>query len=505
MKRYHALLIAGGLYLCIANIVWVFSDTRPPFWDMAYHQTKAIHVYETIRNNNFIAALQLIPQQTGFYPPLLHTIIAIFYALFGISNRAGVLANLPAIGILLFSTYSIGRRLLPPMNAAMGAVLVGFYPILLWISRETLVDYWLTSMVALAIWFLLRTENFSKRTESALFGFVCGLGMLTKWTFWIFPVLPALWIARKNWKNAALSSIIALIISAYWYFPQWRSLAEFFSINSAGGIAEGDPARFSWQALIFYIRALEGYQLFLPLFLLFIAGLIFLIRRFDSAWIPIILWIVGGWCGFLLFQNKDPRYTAPLLPAIALISAMALTRHRFWIPVLSVFLILQHHLVSFGIPQLPERVVLLKGIQGNLSWDWNLYSQTLFQVMGPPAREDWKIEQVLKKITQAQNKPLKLGIVPSIPRFDPEAFEFTIARYRYSIEISRLQQWNNGMFAGQDYLLISEGDQGHAAFYSHDLGRINQYVFDHPEYFRMIDRFQIPSGQIIRLYQINFL
>jgi 4-amino-4-deoxy-L-arabinose transferase-like glycosyltransferase len=500
--RPHILLGTALLYLCMANVIWILNDSRPPFWDMAYHQAKAIQVYDAVRSQG-LAGLLEISHLTGFYPPLFHSVVAIFFALSGKSIHSGAWANLPAIAILLFATYGLGKRLLAPGAAAIGAVLVSFFPLMLWLSREALLDYWLAALVTLAMLCLYRTENFSKRSESFLFGLVCGLGMLTKWTFPLFLAFPAIWAARKNWKNASIAALTAAVVSAFWYLPQWSSLSSFFNINQAGGVAEGDPSKLSLQALVFYIRALEGYQLFLPLFVLFLAGAFLMVRRFSPAWIPIILWMTSGWCGLLLFQNKDPRYTVPLLPAVALISATVFHQKRIWFPVLAGLLLVQHYMVSFGIRHLPERVVLLQGIQGPLSWDWNLYTQTYFQIWGPPAREDWKIEHVLARTAAIGGPTVKIGIIPSIARFDPEAFEFYGTLRKYNIVIARLLFFNEAELLNQDYILMSEGDQGFAAFSSQDLDRINRYIMDRPGRFQMIDRFTIPSGQTIRLYQLK--
>ncbi len=496
------LLCIALVYLCAANLIWISKDARPPFFDMAYHQAKALNIYDVIQSRG-IPGLVEIPHLTGFYPPLFHSVIAIFYALLGKSIHSAMLANLPAIAILLFAAYGLGKRLMTPFAAATAAVLANFFPLMLWLSRETLIDYWLAAFVTLAMLCLFRTEGFSKRSESALFGVVCGLGMLTKWTFPLFVALPAIWTARKNWKNAGIAALTASAVSATWYASQWRAIESFFNINRAGGVAEGDPLKLSCQSLVFYVRALEGYQLFLPLFVLFVAGAVFLIRNFYPAWIPVVLWIAGGWFSLLLFQNKDPRYTVPLLPAVALISASVLQNRRLWTAALACLLLFQHYLVSFGIRNLPERIILLKGIEGPLSWDWNLYTQTYFQLLGPPAREDWKIEQVLSQIAEVQGPKVRMGIVPSIPRFDPEAFEFYSALRGYNITVTRLWYFDEKAIAGQDCILVSEGDQGYAAFYSKDLGRINHYIMDRPDQYRLADRLAIPGGQTIRLYRLK--
>ena len=113
-----------------------------------------------------IRAVALVPFLTGFYPPLYHTMVSVFYVLFGKTSDAAAWTNLPALAILLAATYGVGSSVLKPLPAATAAVLVGFFPYLVWLSRETLVDYWLTAMVALAIWALIRTQEFSNRNAS---------------------------------------------------------------------------------------------------------------------------------------------------------------------------------------------------------------------------------------------------------------------------------------------------------------------------------------------------
>ena len=500
--RHRFLLAASFLYLAVANLIWIARDTRPPFWDMAAHQSTALRIYSAFATLG-LKAIAIVPLLSAPYPPVYQSVVAIFYAIFGKTIDAAQWANLPAIAILLGATYGLGRKLLDPLPAAAAAVLVNFYPILLWLSRETLIDYWLTSMVALSMWLLIRTNEFSNRNDTIAFGVACGLGMLTKWTFPFFVGLPAIWLARKNLKNAAIAALIAAGISAYWYIPAAQSLLQFFRVNTAGGINEGDPDRVSLQALEFYIRAMEGYQLFLPLFIAFIIGAFLLARRFDPAWWPIVLWVVGGWLGLMIIQNKDPRYSAPLLPAVALITATIFQRKEILVAVLIPFLGFQHYLVSFGIPQLPESVVLAKGVEGPLSWHWNLYTQRYFGLWGPPAREDWQIRHVLEEVSEPNGKPIRLGMVPDIPRFDSLAFEFYISLWKFPVTINRLWTFDVGAIGNNDYILVSENDQGWAPNFSNDLKNINQYILGRSDSFHVVESFPLPNGDVIRLYKVG--
>ena len=247
---------------------------------------------------------------------------------------------------------------------------------------------------------------------------------------------------------------------------------------------------------------LEGYQIFLPLFAGFVAGAAMLAKRFDKAWIPIILWIAGGWACLLIFQNKDPRYSAPLLPAIALITARIVEDRRVLILPIMAIMVFQHHLVSFGVPQLPQAVVLARGVEGPLSWNWNLYTPQYFDLWGPPAKEDWRIEYVLQKIARNDGQPVRLSLVPDIPRFDWFAFRFHAALGRFPVAVDRLLEPNERTIAGADYILISPMDQG-PQYAAPGLATVGDYIASRPLQFQAVDSFTLPNGNVIALYKVN--
>jgi 4-amino-4-deoxy-L-arabinose transferase-like glycosyltransferase len=503
--RHRILLAGSAAYLAVSNLIWIARDTRPPFWDTACHETLALRVYDAFTMLSMFAAFRILPGLVGYYPPFYHSVVAVFFGVFGRSVDVAQAANLPAIFLLLIATYGIGRTLLSRTSAAAAAVLANFYPLMLWLSRETLIDYWLVSIVALSMW-LLMTRKFDDWRWSLVIGIVCALGMLTKWTFAFFIALPFLWFARRNLKNAAISAGAAAVIIMYWYVPQLPALSQFLKINNAGGVGEGDPARLSLQAIVFYVRALEGYQVFLPLFVAFVAGAIILCRRFNPAWMPVVLWLIGGWLALMLFQNKDPRYSVPLLPAVALITANVFERKPILIAVLLPFLAFQHYLVSFGIRQLPEKVVLMEGAKGPLSYDWNLYTQSYFDLWGRPAQEDWKIQHVLDQVASPDRSIVRLGIAPNIPRFDPVAFEFYIALQNRPVTINRLWHFDENQMANNDFILVSEEANSASAFaavLSPDLRQTTQHILGRPDSFRMLERFALPNGTMIRLYKVT--
>ena len=182
----HRILLAGAIvYLISANIIWIAIDTRPPFWDMALHANSALRIFQDFETDG-VRALKTVPHDSGIYPPFYYLVVALFFRTFGTSIDSAQLANFPAIVLLAIATYGLAKSLFAPQTAAIAAVLVNFFPFMLWLSRETLIEYWLTAMVAAAAWALIQTKEFTNQRFSLLFGALCGFGMLTKWTFVLY-------------------------------------------------------------------------------------------------------------------------------------------------------------------------------------------------------------------------------------------------------------------------------------------------------------------------------
>ena len=500
--RHRMWLLGAIVYLCATNIAWIAIDTRPPFWDMANHATWSLGVLRDFQANG-ISALTTLPYASPGYPPLYYAVVATAYRLLGESIDSAQLANIPAIILLALATYGTARHLLSPAASVVAAGLVNFYPFMLWISRETLIETWLTAMVALAIWTLLQTEEFSRPGWSLAFGIVCGLGMLTKWTFVIFVALPALWAARKHWRNAVKAAVVAALLASYWFIPRFSTLTNSWRQVAAAAPNEGDPTFLSLQAWIFYIRALEGSLLFLPLFLAFLVGASIAIRRWNSEWTVLGLSILGGWVGLLLLPGSDPRYATGVLPAIAVVSAAAIEKKKAAQVGLAIFLVFQHALVSFGIPWIPESVVLMRGTGGPVPYEWNLYTQSYFGLWGKPKNEDWQIDHVLQRVAMDPARPVRVGLIPDLPRFDQQAFQFAVESKQYPVAVTRQISAEEPSLLQNDYILMSAGRQTAFGSPAPHAKEINAVLLSHGDRFEVIETFHLPNEERILLYRVR--
>ncbi len=510
------LALAGAIWC--TNAVWLKLDSRLPVWDMAMHQVYAL--------NYVPGTTPQSPQQplwtlSGIYPPFVHILIAAAYMIFHPGTHVAVLANLPSTVLLLLAIYSLSTDLAGPAAGRWTCLIVALTPYMLWMSRETILDYWLSAWVAASLAVLLRTEAFRSRRYSVVLGFVLAFGLLTKWLFAAFLFIPivyasargAIWKERAKLMNFGLALVIAILLASLWYVPNLSNLVRYIPENARIGEMEGEPPVFSFQSAIYYLRLLEGYQMFAVLFVLtalslIVAGSRRLIR--DSMVLGAALG--GAWLLLTLIRTKDPRFTMPLLGMISIFPAAWLAswgRSRLAIAakcILVSTLCLQAYAINFGIAWIPQKVVLAEGYQGSLRWDWNLYLQNYFDILGPPRIENWKQSEILARVEQdAVQTGLRrtLALVPDLPRFSAANFLLCARLLGRTTEIGRLILTNQGIYPldAVDYVVTADGEQG-MSWTTATSRELNRIIEGSPA-FQLVEGFALPEGNFARLYRVR--
>ena len=530
-----ALIFAG--HTCI-TLYWLRLDQQPPLWDMALHQSVGLrfHDYYLPQGNQEATSWWDI---SGAYPPFYHHLPALAFV-FGRDGDMAVMANIPITALLLLGTFLLGCRWFSASAGLWAALLLACFPYMAWISRETVIDYTLTAVVLWCILALECTQAFSRRVDSLILGGLLALCALTKWIGPLFLILPMLYFYLKGWsppekqvraevsgdssrkfippltqrgRNFWDAILIAGALTLLWYGPKLPEIIQFLRRNTLVGAAEGEPPVFSWQSTVYYLRLLEGQQLHLFFSLAVLAGLFYAFRKQRTAFNVLVCWILSGYIGLTLLRTKDPRFSLPYLPAMALLSAC-------WIDGLSIrwigpaarilmagMAIGTFWLVSFGWGQLPREVVLCKGYQGSYSWDWRLYSQDYFGLLGPPRSAIWPQEKILWRIVQEGTKKenWKLGIVPDFPRFNHENLRLAARLRRWPVDVYRIggSEDNSESFLSQmDFIIVAEGQQGMEWSTRHSKD-VNQFVGNHPEQFTVDLSCRLPDGNHLRLYRVK--
>src|SRR5207245_213171 len=161
---------------------------------------------------------------------------------------------------------------------------------------------------------------------SLVAGLVFALGMLIKPPFAVYVLVPVLLVAassrhrRRGAVYAALALLIGAALSLPWYGPRLFGLVPQIANRSFKQAAEsGHPDPLTATALLLYPTWVMTQLGILAVVLLLVGLGVAAVRR---QWIALAA-LFAPFFAFALLQNKNLRYTLPLLPIAAVFAGMA--------------------------------------------------------------------------------------------------------------------------------------------------------------------------------------
>jgi len=413
--RAAVALAALLLGLAAVTAAWLAIDRRPPESDHANHLERAVPCQRSLAE-----------------PPreALQEIIA-----------AGT-----------FAVWGLGRRLLDPAAGLLAAFLFATAPFVIFSLMHFQLDLPLTAMVALTLYALARSEALADWRWALGLGALLGLGMLTKppfaayvsgallWVAWLAARAPD-WRARLGRLLAAVG--VAALIALPWYGPRLVGLPMQVLNRSFKQAAEsGHAPALTTGALLFYPRFIVP-QLGLLATLLLLAGVVALARHPRArglVWAALAPAVI-----FFLIQNKNLRYTLPLLPAAALAGAVAALAPRArraltWAGV--AVGALQVGSAAFGVPSPTVLAPLVPMVA---------FSR-------PPDGHDWHHRELLDAIAAAAGPgEARVAVVANDNFFSVSNFRYEVVRDRRPFRLSRA--WDQSPLA-VDFAIVKTGDQG---------------------------------------------
>ncbi len=511
-----AICLLGWALFCLLEGVFLALDEAPPRWDQSWHLTLALPYLRLLWPPSLGKFLSL-PFVSQFYPPLYHLSAAPFLALFGLEHKAACLTNLAYALCLSLSVYLLGRLLFPPPLAGLASWLALFTPYFLPTGHEFLIDFGLACFTPLSIWLLLRTDGFRRPLESALFGVSFAIGMLLKWSY-AYVVGPLLvWQMarcvrhRREWglSRLGLAATYAVVFTLPWYGPNCVAVIRNLLQSNTSAFVDRDPMWFTFGWFTYYLQRLFDTQLFLPLALLGLAGFALAVARRDVRMLPFAFWLFGGMAALTTVLNKDPRFSAPLLPAMAIAMVYALSSLRGKVRsamcgFVAAWALGQSLLVQFPPRWLPERV--------GPSHFPLLSKRTQFS--RPPRREDWKVDEILDVVERtAGSKDFCLGVLANHPNFEPLLFRYAQMARHFDELIPwmpcvRILGQNPAKVYDElfevDFLVVKTGDQGppqHARLIYETFKRMRESRGEFERSFELIARFPLPDGSEALVYR----
>jgi 4-amino-4-deoxy-L-arabinose transferase-like glycosyltransferase len=442
---------------------------------------------------------------------------------------AGVLANLVFLALLLHSVVQIGRSAFNLGAGVAAALVAGAYPLLAQFQHEAFVDFALTGMTSWCVWRLLATDGFRKRRAALGWGVSVGLGLLVKQLLPLYllgPCVALLWSHRRTmnreaWRNTALAAGAAALCALPWFALHWRAVLETARFNQRIAAVEGDPTPWSLAGALFYPHAIASLEVgFLPFVIAIVAGVCLVATLVGkragrssqrSAQVAILAWLAGGLL-LLTFVvlNKDARYSLPVLPALALVTASPLswirgrTARVVFLLLLTAALIPYYTHIEFDWPPIRQSAGFRTGPLFWMLWNKSYYYSSA------PSQENWGIPDLLVRMEAERgevtpDRPVRLALVPFLLRVNDNSLRLEAIRWKVLLEV--FQIGNDPEFAAEghlpscDFLFTKTGDTG-LSFETSQAKRIQGFVQDNPGRFQLLETYPLPDGSDGALYRI---
>jgi hypothetical protein len=482
--RGPAIVLAGFLLVAAVAAVWTAVDRRPPDWDHANHLERAVLCERDLRAGQVRAILE----RSSFYPPLV-LCLAGAASLAMPMPAAATLVMVAFLGLGMAAVYAIGRSAGGEGTGAAAALLFATAPFVVFSTLRFQLDLPLAAMVALGLWALRWTEDFTRPGRAVLFGFVCGLGLLTKPTFPLYVLAPALWLLVRGRRRAlgglALAVLVAAVVGLPWYGPRLFGLGAQLDARAFAQAAEaGHPDPLTLAGLSFYPRNL-AYQFGLGAAVLLVIGLLVaLVRR---HW---LLLVTAGapFVAIELIRNKNLRYSLPLLGVLAVLAALGLGAlpgrlRRLAVAVLAVLGLAQVGGVAAGVP--PN--VWLPGLA------------TWWVPASAPQRGDWQQHAILAALERdRRGVPATVSVVPNSAWFSVSNFRYYAVRE--GLDLRFVRAWDDPPL-GIDYMVLKTGDVG-PTWTAEKSQRVARRLATDPHLariFPVIGEFPLPDGSTASL------
>ena len=284
--------------------------------------------------------------------------------------------------------------------------------------------------------------------------------------------------------NLGGAALVTFAVAGTWYVRNLGDLAILLPYYlGRAGVALGNPPVRSLDSAFWYLWNLLNEQLYLVPFLFVLAGIVFLFvkRGLAARNLFPILTVAGTYVAFALLRHKDPRFTLPMLPALAVIATSWLeyvsTRTRNVLAtVLVAYGAVTFLAISFGTSLLPRNSRVDLAVSASfIPEKATIFSQT-GSLTGPPTRENW--HQVDAFRTMAR-------VPPDQRRFAYEGRETT---------------WFNS--SGLEYYALRyDADLVSASHARFLIDRGLQPASPAASGYRRLHRWRLPSGETLALYE----
>ena len=176
-------LVSVGFFFLSTTALWISLDRSPGYWDDAWYLTNSLVLYDTLIDHGPIAYWKKFLGVLEFKAPLIAVLPTPLYRLFGRHSRVAFGVNLVFMVLLFGAVYRLATRNSSSRAGLVAVFLTATMPLLYGLSRQYLVEYGLTALVAATVCCLMESGWLTNARKACCLGALCGFGLMMKVTF----------------------------------------------------------------------------------------------------------------------------------------------------------------------------------------------------------------------------------------------------------------------------------------------------------------------------------
>lgn len=309
-----------------------------------FQQEQTLAKFKLLSRDGGVPWRQLL-QGESYYPPGHPLLFSVFHVILGVSRINFTLGNYLLLALASLALYGLGRRMADEIVGLGAVVLFLFHPLVFLNAPVPCIEIVLAALVVIYLYCLESSSGFVRTVPSLGAALAFAVGMLVKWTFVIYVMLPLLLFvfgqvrlqARTHErpgrirllpgqiKNLIAAGAVIFLLLAPWYLGvlDWSYLIKSGSF---------EPHSFSSP-----IQQLTSYAGFVfhgvhpRAYVIVLAGLVLAgcLPKKGYPQAMAVVWFVAGYAVLTGIPHHQARYALPLLPAFGLLVMMGADAIRF--------------------------------------------------------------------------------------------------------------------------------------------------------------------------------
>lgn len=451
-KAFVIALLGVAAFLAVEALLlrsFAREDTRPPSWDQAIHMEIGLDYRDALAAGRPGDALYLAPK-SGMppFPPVYHLLLTRVMSAKDPAHAA-LWVNWFYLALLSASIFGIAWRFRPDATAVAAVVLFVGSTGVQELYTTQLVDLPLIAVAAATYWALLASEDFTVWPAGIAFGVLHALGMLHKWSFFAY-MLPAYVVcvrsSRTKTQVACMLSSVAL--SAALIFPWYSAHLALLPSRLVQASSDFAVSAKKPEAWLVYLNLIQ--RNLNPV--VAIMGILSLLtpqyQRNRAQGQILLLWFLAAYVFWTVVPNRQFRFLAPALVPLCVAFCSTWPKQLTWgvaaFQLLSMFNFYGAVVSPF---QLPMPYFALDFMQSR-----------------PAAKEDWKLEEILRKV-EAERDPSRpitnVTLVANDEYFNAASFHWT--QRRLGLEHARMRSVNSRLCELSEFVLLKDPKLGPGA------------------------------------------